>query len=147
MARYICDERYRENAELASKIMGLAIGEVNKMQNKGDLPEGEDQFVASVQAHMNAQLHLHHIDASCELKESVDGIDPSNACPDLSDLESATRRGFEELSNAVDRIDPGDAQEEDVGTAVGYLKKEVRSGFDAVVEAIKRKDSRPWVER
>lgn len=185
MARYICEERYKENAAFASKIMGLAIGEVTKMQNKGDLPEGEGQFVASVQAHMNAQLHLHQIDASCEIKESVDGIDPSHACPDLSDLESATRRGFdgikdavEELKDAVDRIDAEDARPDLSGlesaTQFGFqelsnavdridavtndrdeplrnyvkgLKDEVQAGFDAVVEAIRRKDSRPWVER
>ena len=189
MARYICDERYKENAAFASKVMLFAMEHVNSMRDNGHLTENlfetSADYLACVRAHMNAQLHLHQIDASCELKESVDGIDPSNACPDLSDLESATRRGFdgikdaveelkdavdridptdacpdlsdlesatrrgfEELSNAVDRIDaPEDSRDEPLRKVVKGLKDEVQSGFDAVVEAIKRKDSRPWVER
>ena len=186
MARYICDERFDENAEFATKIMNLALQEVDKVQlQEKHMIETSADYLSCLQAHMNAQLHLHQIDASCELKESVDGIDPSNACPDLSDLESLTRRGFdgikdavEELKDAVDRIDANDAcpdlsglesatqfgfqelsnavdridavtndRDEPLRHYVKGLKDEVQAGFDAVVEAIRRKDSRPWVER
>ena len=99
------EERFQERVSLASEMMKAAMKEVHSVLNDRDnsvFTFTIDNYHAYVQAHMNLQVQLY---AQHELKESVYGIDTSNAFPDLSKLESVMRNGLAELKDPIDSID------------------------------------------
>ncbi len=103
----IDEETLQANARLASLMMGLAVEEVSKRRDA--LQEAAavtpDNYHAYVQAHMSAQVQLLGQDQLKDIETAVHGIDASGACPDLSTLESVTRRGLDEIKDSISELD------------------------------------------
>lgn len=123
----------KSNAERASEMMKRALKEVHNVVNDPSvqtLPVSPDHFHAYVVAHMNVQAQLDVEDqlssvavtvsevdarneigaleeatkqALLEVRMAVESLDFSDACPDLSDLESTTKQGFEDVVGAIKR--------------------------------------------
>ena len=92
---------------------------------------------------MSAQVQLLGQD---ELKEGMRGIDASGACPDLSTLESVTRRGLDEIKDSIsDSISELNGTCSTIEDGVHKLMTTTGDGFGAVVDAIKRLNTRPLV--
>ena len=141
----IDDEILQENARLASLMMRLAVKEFSKQMDA--LQEAaavtSDNYHAYIRAHMSAQVQLLGQD---ELKEGMRGIDASGACPDLSTLESVTRRGLDEIKDSIsDSISELNGTCSTIEDGVHKLMTTTGDGFGAVVDAIKRLNTRPLV--
>lgn len=140
----IDDETLQENARLASLMMGLAVKEVSKRMDA--LQEAaavtSDNYHAYIRAHMSAQVQLLGQD---QLKDQLNVLDVSAACPDLSTLESVTRDIATALDETKDGIYQLDGTCSTIEDGVDKLATTTGDGFGAVVDAIKRLNTRPLV--
>lgn len=148
----IDDETLQDNARLASLMMGLAVKEVSKQMDalQEAAAVSSDNYHAYIRAHMSAQVQLLGQDQLKAVAIGVQSIDASDACPDLSTLQSVMRQGLDEIKDSINELEGMCSTLRDeclIEENVDKLATATGDGFSAVVDAIKRLNTRPLVPR